>query len=424
MISNRAKLNKIAVSAYQRETGINVFRDLDLTLLTALSDIISLEPRRESNKDEATGKEEPDEIYDLGKTGAMSMNFEKAQPQHYAFLFAFGFGTVVSSAAGSGFLKTITPTLKDLDAARDLPSFTAGQAYSEIVRKRLASFFVNGITATFAKDAFCKVAGEIVGTGKYEKSITEETVSAAEDVTSLTLDTNGVAGSTAAERLDAIHQIRVELATGVWTEVAFSAVSAATPAVITITAPGEGTDVRNFKILYAPTAAAWMTFPARVTETPLRVSELTFNLGGAWNGTAFVGGRDLGPEIKSIEYRLANNGKVEFAPGAGGAYASRYVREDRDQTLGLDLEFRNYILQNLMDTNEYFGARILAEGLEFDTGHKYSVEMIFPKLGILKAPLTVDGRRLGEKGDLQVLQHDTYGSAIVRVKNLAQYYAA
>jgi hypothetical protein len=424
MKSNIAKLNLMAVSAYQRETGINVFQTLDLTLLTALSDIINLEPRRENNKDEATGKEEPDMIYDLGDTAAFTFNFEKAQPQHYAFLLAYGLGVVASSAAGSGYLKTITPIIGDFESARDLPGFTAAMAYSQIVRKRFASFFVNGVTATFAKDSWCKLAGEIVGTGKHEESITEEIVAAAENVTSLTLDANGVAGATAAERLDAIHQTRVELASGVWTEVAFSAVSSATPAVITITAPGVGTDVRNFKILYAPTAAAWMTFPARVTETPLRVSELEFNMGGAWNGTTFGGGRDLGPEIKSIEYKLSNSGKVEFVPGAGGAFASRYVREDRDQVLSLDLEFRNYILQNLMNTNEYFGARVLAEGAEYETGHNYSVEMIFPKLGILKAPLSVDGRRLGEKGDLQVLQHDTYGSVIIRIKNLAQYYAA
>ena len=57
MLSNRAKLNKIAVSAYTMETGINVFQDLDLTMLMALSDVINLDPRRETNADEATGLE-------------------------------------------------------------------------------------------------------------------------------------------------------------------------------------------------------------------------------------------------------------------------------------------------------------------------------------------------------------------------------
>jgi hypothetical protein len=223
--------------------------------------------------------------------------------------------------------------------------------------------------------------------------------------------------------LDSIHRVRVELTTDVWTEVEFSAVSSATPAEITITAPGVGTDLRDFKILYAPTEEAWMTFPARVTETPLRVSELVFSLGGKYDGSAIQGGKSLGAEINSIEHRLSNNGQVEFVPGAGGAYANRFFRAGREQTLALDREFRDYMIRNYMNTEEQFAASILAEGAEFDTGHKYGVQIIFPRLGVLKAPVSANGKRLAEKGDMAVLEDDTYGSVIVKVKNLAQYYA-
>lgn len=425
MRSIRANHNMIAVSAGLRETAINTAQTLDLSLLAAIENIISLTPRRDSNKDEATGKEEADTIYDLGKTSALPLSFDKAQPQHFAFLFSFALGVVVTGAAGTGYLHTITPLDGDLETARSLPSFTAAQRLGKtIVRERFTSLFVNAVTANFSKDSYCKVSGEAVGTGKYDSSIVEESISAAENITALTLAANGVDGSTAAERLDAIHQVKVELAAGVWTEVAFSAVSSATPAVITITAPGAGTDVRTYKVLYAPTAAAWMTFPARVAETPLRVSEIIFKIGGKWNGTAFVGGREMGAEINSIEHKLANNGNVEYTPGAGGSYASRYFREGREQTLTLDREFRDYIIRNHMNTNDTFGAQILAEGLDFDTGHKYGVELIFPKLGVLEAPISVNGKRLGEKGDMQVLQDDTYGSIIVKVKNLQTGYAA
>lgn len=424
MRSIRGNHNLIAVSAYAKETAINTEQTLDLSLLAQVGDIISLDPRRETNKDELNGKEEADTIYNLGGTSALSLNFPKAQPQHFAFLYAFGLGVVASTAAGTGFLKTMTPMEGDLDIGRSLPSFTAAQRMGKTVAKeRYASMFVNGITATFAKDDWCKVTGDIVGTGKQETSITEETVTAAENATSITLAANGVAGSTAQERLDSIHRIRVELATDVWTEVDFSAVSSATPAEITITAPGVGTDTRDFKILYAPTEVAWMTFPARVTETPLRVSELVFSLGGKWNGTAIQGGKSLGAEINSIEHRFSNNGSVEFVPGAGGSYASRFFRDGREQTLSLDREFRDYMIRNYMDTEEQFAASILAEGAEFDTGHKYGVEIIFPRLAVLKAPVSVNGKRLAEKGDMAVLEDATYGSVIVKVKNLAQYYA-
>jgi len=425
MRSIRANHNMIAVSAYTMETDINTAQTLDLSLLAAVGDIVTLDPRRENNADEATGKEEADTIYDLGQTATLSLSFPKAQPQHFAVLYAYALGVSASTSAGTGYLKTITPLTGELDQSRSLPSFTAAQRLGKTISKeRFYSMFVNQVTATFARDDWCKATAEVVGTGKTDKSVVEETITAAENVTTLTLAANGVAGATAQERVDAIHQIRVELASGVWTEVDFSAVSSATPAAITITAPGVGTDSRPYKVLYAPTEVSWMTFPARVSETPLRVSELTLTLGGKYDGSAFQGGRELGPEINSVEHRLANNGNVEFVPGGGGAYASQYFRDGRKQTLSLDREFRDMIVRNYMDTNEYFGASILAEGAEFDTGHKYSVEIIFPRLGVLKASLSANGKRLGEKGDLEVLEDDTYGSVIVKVKNLAAAYAA
>lgn len=424
MRSIRSNHNHIAVSAGSMEAAINTAQTLDLSLLAAIENIISLTPRRESNADEATGKEEADTIYDLGATSAMPLSFDKAQPQHFAFLYGYALGVVASTAVDVGRLHTITPMEGDIETERSLPSFTAAQRLGKtIAMERFTSLFINSVTANFSKDDYCKVSGEAVGTGKYDSSIIEESITAAENVTTLTLAANGVAGSTAAERLDSIHQIKAELTAGVWTEVEFSAASSATPAEITITAPGAGTGDITFKVLYAPSDVSWMTFPARVVETPLRVSELKFVIGGTWNGTTFVGGREMGPEINSIEHKLSNNGNVEYTPGASGAYASRYFRDGREQTLVLDREFRDYILRNYMKTNETFGCQILAEGMEFGGGNKYGVELIFPKLGVLESPVSVNGKRLGEKGDMAVLQDDTYGSIIVKVKNLQTSYA-
>jgi hypothetical protein len=151
---------------------------------------------------------------------------------------------------------------------------------------------------------------------------------------------------------------------------------------------------------------------------------MTFTVGGKWSGTAFEGGRLICAEVNSIEHRLSNNGQIEFVPCAGGSYASSYFREGRDQVLSLDREFRDYILRNFTNTNETFGAQILAEGMEFDTGHKYTVQIILPKLGVLTDTISANGKRLGEKGDFAVLQDSTYGSVIVKVKNKIAAYAA
>ncbi len=425
MKSLRATHNLLAVSAFAREQEMNQFQDLDLTLLVELGNVINLEYRKETNEGEQNGKEEADMIYNLGQTSALSISFPKAQPQHFVFMYAYALGQLQSESAGAGYLKTITPYDGDLDRYRSLPGFTAAQRLGKtVVKERFASMFVNSVTSTFSKDEFVKLSGSIIGTGKHERSVIEETVSAAKNATSLTLAANSVQGAKDKDRLDSIHQIRVELSPGIFHEVDYSAVSEASPAEITITAPDAAADIVNYKILYQPSETAWMSFPNMITETPLRVSRLTFQIGGAYDGNSFIGGREMGPEISSIEHSLENNGSVEFTPGAGDDYASTYFREGRKQTLKLNREFREFILQNYLKTSEYFGASVLAEGMEYEYGHKYSVELIFPRLAVLNSPVSVDGKKLAEAGDMSVLEHDTYGSVIVKIKNLQQNCAA
>lgn len=426
MNSIHATHNQIAVSANVRESAINTEQTLDTSILFSVDDVINLEPRREDNSDEALGKEEPDSIYDNGALTTYNAKAKKAMPQHFAFLFGYGLGNVVSAALGNGYKHTITPIVGDLDADRSNPSFTGAQRYGKtITKRRYASMFVDQAVARFAKDSWVELSASIKGTGKYTSDLTSETVVAAGNATSLTLAANAVAGASAAERLANVQHIVVELASGVYTEVAYSAVSDATPAVITITDPGGTASPNvNFIILYRATEAAWASFPARVTESPLRVSQLSVVVGGKWNGSAFSGGKTLTSEISSLEYTFNNNGACEFTPGAGGEYASRYVRQGRTQKIKLDREFRENIIQQHILDNDTFGIHIKAEGALYDSTYKYQVEFIFPKCGVIAAPIGLDGKRLAESGDIQVLEDDTYGSVIIIVQNLVEKYAA
>ena len=420
--------NLFAVSANLRETAINTEQTLDTTMLCALANMINLEYRRENNGNEATGKEEPDAIYDLGALAAGVLGFEKAQPQHFAFLLSYALGVSTPGVLGTGGYKhVITPILGDLDVSRSVPSFTAAQRYGQtILKRRFASMFVDSFTATFARDSWCKISGNIKGTGKRTDNIVEETVNAYIDATTLTLATFGVEGADAPTRLVNVQRIKVELTTGVWTEVAYSAVTAGPPSAITIVAPSASHTLKNFKVLYiaAESGSAWMTFPARISETPLRVSQMTLNVGGTWSGSAFAGGRALQAEMKQLEWSFNNNLAVEFVPGAGGLYAARAMRNGRTQKIKLDREFREFIMQQHMSDNDTLGLYILAQGELYDATYKYQVEIIFPKVAVLTAPISVDGKRLAEAGDIQVLEHDTYGSVIVNVQNKQPAYAA
>ena len=307
-----------------------------------------------------------------------------------------------------------------------MPGFTAAQRLGKtILKRRGASLFVDQVTSTFAKDQWVKVKSEVKGTGKFTDSVTKELVTAAYNVTSLTLAALGVHGSSAAERLDNVQRIRVLVpTTGEYSEVAYSAVSAATPAVITITAPGGVATPTTYEILYTPTEAAWCSFPARVIESPLRVTDLTLKIGGKWSGSAFLGGRTLSQEVNSFEHTLNNNMAVEFRIGGTGNYANYALRKGRQQTIKLDREMRDYILQRHMIDTEYFGVYAKATGAEYETGYSYYVEMIFPRCAVLNAPITVGDKVVAEAGDLAVLEDDTYGSAIVNVQNKIATIAA
>ena len=154
----------IAVSAYNKETAINTEQTLDTSLLVDLNDVIDIEPRREDNAEELTGKEEADEIYDLGHVSKWTANFPKAQPQHFAFLLAFGLGSVAAAAAGAGYEHTVTPIDGDEDEARSLPSFTAGQRYGDtVLKRRFASMFVDSVQARFAADDWVQIRGDVKG---------------------------------------------------------------------------------------------------------------------------------------------------------------------------------------------------------------------------------------------------------------------
>ena len=424
-----ANYDQLVVSANLKEAALNTEQTLDTSMLVAMATILGLDPRRESNADELTGKEEPDTVYDLGALTGGDMNFDKAQAQHFAFGYAYALGVSTPTEWGEGFQHVITPA-----EGLTLPSFTAAMRIGKMIfKRRFAGMHVDQLTATFAKDSWAKLALAVKGTGKNSSNITKETVNAAFNATTLTLaGTTKVQGTTPAERLDNVHHIRVKVpTTEQWQDVVFTVVSDAGPAVITIVAPGVPATLCDYEIIYSPTAAEWEEFPERVVEPPLRVTDLVVNIGGKWSEGVLTGGHVLAEEIESIEHVLNNQMLIEFRVGGTGNYANYAVRQGRMQTIRLNRQARDYILQRKMTDNEYFVVYMKATGAEFEAevleppepAHHYFVEVVFPRCNVLKAPISVGGKFLGEAGDLVVLQDDTLGSVQVTVGNKVEGYA-
>ena len=417
--------NLLAVSANHQEIAINQEQGLDTSFLVDLNTVLNYRPLKSANKDEANGKEEADRLYDLGGTVAGTLAFSRAQPQHFAFLLAYALGSITNSPLGnSGHRHVIQPRSGEVDVARSNPSFTAAMRYGrQVMKRRFASCFVDQVRVEFAKDGWAKINGVLKGTGKVTDNTLVELVTAPYNAGTLSLAANGVEGASAADYLANVQAVKVlNPTTGTWDEVGYTAVSGGTPGVVTIIPPGSSGANTTYKVYYVPRESGWMAFPARVEEPPLKVSQLTVNIGGAWNGSGFTGGYTPAAEIRRLVWSLQNNLSPERSPG-GGDFANRAYRTGRDQKLSLDRDFRDFLMAQSLKDTDYFGIYLKAVGPEFETGLPYQVEIIFPRIAVSTTTVSVSQRRLAEGVDFAVLEDDSYGSVIVQVQNLVSGYA-
>ncbi len=422
-----ASHNLLAVSANRRETAINTEQALDTTMLVDLNTVLTYRTLKVANRDELTGKEEADRLYDLGATVSGNLSFSRAQPQHFAFLLAYALGEVQTTpAGGSGFRHTIRPRAGELDEARSNPSFTVAMRYGkQVLKRRFASCFLDQVRVEFAKDGWAKINGWVKGTGKVTDNYQVEEVAAAYNTGSLTLAVNAVEGASEAERLSNVQAVQVlNPATQTWGEVSYQAVSAGAPATITITPPGGSPETTLYKIYYIPAESDWMVFPPRVEEPPLKVSRLQVSLGGRWDGHEFLGGYPLGAELRKVVWNFRNHLTLERTPGAGGDYANRAFRAGREQKLEMDRDFRDFLLTHHLKENDYLGLYLKAVGPEIEPGINYQVELVFPKVAVVAAPVRVAQRRVAEEVEFAVLEDDVHGSMVAYVQNKVSSYAA
>lgn len=419
--------NLLAVSAKQQEVAMNTEQELDTTLLLDLDSVLNFQALKFPNREELTGKEEADRLHDLGGKVVGTFSFSRAQPQHCAFLLAYALGAVETTGLGAtGYRHTIRPRSGEVDGARSNPSFTAAMRFGrQVMKRRFASCFIDQVRLEFPKDGWAKIYGTAKGSGKVSDNTQVEEVTAAYNAPALTLAANGVAGESAAERLSNVQALMVlNPVTQALDEVSYSAVSGAAPAVITITPPGGSGTLTTYRVHYLPQESGWMTLPPPVEEPPLKVSQLEVSLGGRWDGTTFYGGHFLTAELRRLTWTFKNYLTPESTPGAGGSYANRAFRAGREQKLEFDRDFRDFLLAQHLKDNDTLTVFLKAVGPEFEPGHHYQVELLFPKVAVLTRQVRVAQRRLAEEVEFAVLEDDDFGSVTVYVQNRVESYAA
>jgi hypothetical protein len=422
-----ASHNLLAVSAQQQEVAMNTEQELDTTLLVDLNTVLNYQSLKFPNREELTGKEEADRLHDLGGKVGGTLSFSRAQPQHFAFLLAYALGAVETTSVGAGgYRHRILPRSGEVDAARSNPSFTAAMRFGrQVLKRRFASCFIDQVRVEFSKDGWAKIFGGVKGSGKVSDNSQVEEVTAAYNAASLTLAANGVEGESAAERFSNVQALKVlNPGTQTWDEVSYTAVSGAVPGVITMTPPGGTGVLATYRVYYLPLESGWMDLPPRVEEPPLKVSQAEVYLGGRWDGTTFLGGHLLAAELRRLTWTLKNYLTPESTPGGGAGYANRAFRAGREQKLEFDRDFRDFLLARHLKDNDTLAVYLKAVGPEFETGLTYQVELVFPRVAVLTAPVRVAQRRLAEEVEFAVLEDDDFGSVIVYVQNQVSSYAA
>lgn len=392
--------------------------------------MIKLDREIENNAEQIHGSEMPTETYYGRHSASGSVSQEKAKPDFLAFILSFCLGACTSTAAGStGFKHTITRPVNNPDH----PSFTEQQQHGEsILKERFAGNHVSVVTIEFGDGPWVSASADIVGWGKKDENFVREAIATAATATTAEL-TEDVQGSTDAERLESFFEARAkDTGADLWEFPVVSEVSAADPAVITYSpAIGTGTGNVNLEVTYIQDEAdlSWCTFPAKISESPLKVTDCEIRLHGLWNGTSFSGGRPV-PVDEGLGMSIAITPEITIHHGpdaSGSLFATDSHREGLGIEITITKKMKDAIMQASMDKSdqENIAVRLLLQGAEIDIGggFYFGGEIIFPRCRLLSDEIGDAGKIKQEVPVLQVLDDGTYDGVVAIIYNQVSAYA-
>jgi hypothetical protein len=404
----------LAVSA-MKQAAARTAATVDLAFLVDTGSTLKLDANRETNRDDLNGLEEPDEVFMLGWQTSIPISWNRLQPHMAAWALAYGLGSVATvDHADSSYTHTILGMTDTLN-----PLATVIQRYGNSVLKRRAmDMTVNNFTLALS-EGWVTGSCELQGSGYWDANTSKETITAADDVTELTLAAD-IHGTTDPERLKNLQVVEAQLTTGEWVTVVPTGIDAVNKDTFTFAAPGATSTDITYRVIFVPDEPAWCTLPARTKESPLKVTDFLIRRNGLWDGTALTGGIPISADFKNFEYSLQNDQTYMSHPkalvgqlGTDDLHTEYEGRSGRTQTIKLGRQFRDMALHQHFLDNETINLHLIAQGPEFVVGvRSYILELFFPKLAVLQDPLEVDNKKLAEAGDLEVLHDETLGYSV------------
>lgn len=413
--------NVLCVSSELRQQDINTPVEVDFRIDFEKGNIAQIEPIIEVNDKEVTGYEEATEsIYKGNDVAGFNIARYYADPQFLAFCMAYGLSAEIEtvSVGATGKKHTLTP-----GETVDPHKFTAVFKKAEIEILRLISLMLDGVEITFAKGEAVKATASVKGTGKFERNWIDEKITAAGNVTELE-----AASAVKGNATKNVHGVFIRKADGALYALEVSSVSGRR--IKFSAGANDGVSDREYRVVYIKNDCAWAdNLPVRINEGILKVSDLQVLIGGKFDGSDITGGVAANHEIQSVVYKLNQPLTIDRRPKADGddSYSANYAaRNNRDQVITIDRDFKDVIMQARMIGEDYFSLKIKCEAQEFELGINYLFQMIFPRISVRKASQSVDNSIMKETLDLPVYEDPTgaFKSVYVTVVNKQEKVAA
>lgn len=368
--------------------------------------------------DTVHGSELPARIVASHREASGTLSQKRAKPDFLAFVLAYFFGECVSGqVSGTAYRHEIFPA-----GGPYLPTFTAVQRRgADLFTERLAGNYIEGFTLSLA-EGWVSLSADVIGTGAREVNYERESVTAPANAPSITLTANAVEGSTAAARLANVYRVRArDAGSEAWQTLDVVSVSADAPAVIAFAkALGETGDDVEYQVDYIPAEPDWCALPDPVDESPLKLTEARVVVDGWFDGSDLMGGEELKAEVMGFTITGKNNLELKHFPGESGP-AAVAARGGLSLAVSLTESLRDTVRAWQCDhpETELVSLALKVRGAEIEpgSGAYFGGEIIFPRCGILAAPVEVQGKRLALAGDLVVMDDGTYGGVIVRCFN-------
>lgn len=383
---------------------------------------IDISDGRETNQKEKTGRDEPTRI-DVGEHEASgSFVKSKAQPALLAWAFAMISNNHSEAAAGAtGHIHTSRMTYTTQ------PSFfTAAHRKGRLAdMRRHAGLTLDTLTLAMTRGAGLSANIGIKGTGKHDDQRYSETAAGLDNaaVIAFTKNIQDASPDNVTVWADTTGDGRPDK------ELKVTLVNNTTKQLTVQPLGGAGAAV-TYHLIYTPmndiAEYTWANLSAlsAVDEFHPRTRDIQLILGGKFNGTDIVGGQIAKCEVGSVNYQFNANVSVQKCFRAGPLPADHATGADMggiSQTIKVDRHIVDFIMDYWHRNNLYPAIKIHAlSAVEFEPGHRYEIEILFPKVGFMDNKHAVLEKKWSSQSQLVVLKDDSvndYPSVIFKVKN-------